>query len=87
LNQYLEQYKPEHYLFECTPRNLEYILDEVGQKAGITRLQVGFEALRWTCAVRDFRMGTPEERLRQKLGLSKISWRETREKIFQLTGR
>jgi hypothetical protein len=31
-------------------------------------------------------MGTPEERLRQKLGLSKISWRETREKIFRLAG-
>jgi site-specific recombinase XerD len=87
LNQYLSQYKPETYLFECTPRNLEYVLDEVGEKAGITRLQVGFEALRWTCAVRDYRMGTPEERLRQKLGLSKISWRETREKIFQLAGR
>jgi integrase/recombinase XerD len=87
LNQYLEQYKPENYLFECTPRNLEYVLDEVGQKAGITRLQVGFETLRWTCAVRDYRMGTPEERLRQKMGLSKISWRETREKILQLAGR
>jgi integrase/recombinase XerD len=87
LNQYVEQYKPELYLFECTPRNLEYVLDEVGQKAGITRLQVGFETLRWTCAVRDYRMGAPEERLRQKLGLSKISWRETREKIFQLAGR
>jgi integrase/recombinase XerD len=86
-NQYVEQYKPERYLFECTPRNLEYVLDEVGQRAGITRLQVGFETLRWTCAVRDYRMGAPEERLRQKLGLSKISWRETREKIFQLAGR
>ncbi len=87
LNQYLEQYKPEHHLFECTPRNLEYVLDEVGQKAGIIRIQVGFETLRWTCAVRDFRTGMPEERLRQKMGLSKISWRETREKIFQLAGR
>ncbi len=87
INQYVAQYKPEHYLFECTPRNLEYVLDEVGQKAGIHRMQVGFETLRWTCAVRDFRTGLPEERLRQKMGLSKISWRETREKIFQLAGR
>lgn len=87
LNQYLEQYKPETYLFECTPRNLEYILDEVGQKANIRSVQVGFETLRWTCAVRDFRNGMPEERLRLKLGLSKISWRETREKIYQLSGR
>jgi integrase/recombinase XerD len=86
LNQYLDQYKPATYLFECTPRNLEYILDEVGQKANIRSVQVGFETLRWTCAVRDFRNGMPEERLRLKLGLSKISWRETREKIHQLAG-
>ncbi|GIV77814.1 hypothetical protein RY27_25530 [Litorilinea aerophila] len=87
LQQYLDQYKPEHYLFECTPRNLEYVLDEVGKRAGIKRIQVGFETLRWTCAVRDFRTGMPEDRLREKMGLSKISWRETREKIFRLTNR
>jgi site-specific recombinase XerD len=86
LRQYLEQYKPENYLFECTPRNLEYVLDEVGSRANIRSTQVGFETLRWTCALRDFRMGMPEERLREKLGLSKISWRETREKIYKLTG-
>jgi integrase/recombinase XerD len=86
LNQYLEQYKPETHLFECTPRNLEYVLDEVGRRADITRLQVGFETLRWTFAVRAYRMGEPEDRLRQKMGLSKISWRETREKIYQLAG-
>jgi integrase/recombinase XerD len=87
LRQYLEQYKPSNDLFECTPRNLEYILDEVGTRANIRSTQVGFETLRWTCAVRDFRMGMPEERLREKMGLSKISWRETREKIYTLTGR
>lgn len=84
--QYLEQYKPENFLFECTPRNLEYVLDEVGRKAEIMHTQVGFETLRWTAAVRDYRKGVPEERLRQKMGLSKISWRETREKILLLTG-
>ncbi len=86
-NQYREQYKPETYLFECTPRNLEYVLEEVGERAGIHSVQVGFETLRWTSAVNDFRHGMPEEQLRQKMGLSKISWRETREKIFALTGR
>jgi len=85
--QYLEQYKPETHLFECTPRNLEYVLAEVGERAKIERIQVGFETLRWTSAVRDFRTGTTEERLRQKMGLSKISWRDTRDKIFQLVGR
>lgn len=87
LEQYLEKYKPEQFLFECTPRNLEYVLDEVGQKANIRHTQVGFETLRWTSAVRDFKTGVPEDRLRQKMGLSKISWRETREKIFQLANR
>lgn len=86
VQQYLDQYKPENFLFECTPRNLEYVLDEVGRKAEIHHTQVGFETLRWTSAVRDFRKGVPEERLRQKMGLSKISWRETREKILRLTG-
>lgn len=87
LKQYLDQYKPDTYLFECTPRNLEYVLDDLGNRAGLKRLQVGFETLRWTCAVRDFRLGMPDERLRLKLGLSKISWRETSEKIHQLAGR
>lgn len=87
LNQYLGQYEPKTHLFECTPRNLEYVLDEVGQRARIKSVKVGFEALRWTAAVRDFRTGTSEEQLRQKMGLSKISWRETREKIYQLAGR
>lgn len=84
VSQFLEEYKPKDFLFDCTPRNLEYVLDEVGEKAGIRRLQVGFESLRWTSAVRDFRMGMPDDRLRQKMGLSKISWRETREKIYKL---
>ncbi|MEX1020216.1 MAG: tyrosine-type recombinase/integrase [Litorilinea sp.] len=87
LNQYLQQYKPENILFPCTPRNLEYVLDDVGKRAGIKRVQVGFETLRWTAAVRDFRMGVPEEQLRQKMGLTKISWRDTGDKIQQLTGR
>jgi site-specific recombinase XerD len=87
LEQYLAQYKPERFLFECTPRNLEYVLDEAGKRAKINRLQVGFETLRWTCAVRDFRTGTPEEQLRHKLGLSKVSWRDTSDKIHQLAGR
>lgn len=87
LQQYREQYKPKEFLFECTPRNLEYVLEELGEKAGVRYVQVGFEALRWTCAVRDYRNNMPEDVLRQKMGLSKISWRETREKIFILAGR
>jgi integrase/recombinase XerD len=87
LVQYSPQYSPQDLLFDCTPRNLEYVLEELGELAGIRYVQIGFETLRWTCAVRDFRNGMPEEQLRQKLGLSKISWRETSAKIYQLTGR
>lgn len=87
LQQYLTQYQPKDLLFDCTPRNLEYVLEELGELAGIRYVQVGFETLRWTCAVRDFRNGMPEEQLRQKMGLSKISWRETGEKIHLLAGR
>ena len=81
--QYLHQYKPAERLFECTARNLEYVLRNVAELAEI-KGGVGFEQLRWTAAVRDYRRGMPEERLRQKMGLSRISWRETSEKIKRL---
>lgn len=83
LRQYLDEYKPKTHLFECTARNLEYVLDDLRARAGLTKA-VGFETLRWTCAVRDYRAGMPEERLRKKLGLTMISWRETSEKIHKL---
>lgn len=86
LDQYLAQYKPETFLFDCTPRNLEYVLDEAGKRARIKRTQVGFETLRWTSAVRDYKMGMKDEQLRLKMGLSKVSWRETSEKIQRLAG-
>jgi integrase/recombinase XerD len=83
LQQYLRQYEPVEHLFECTARNLEYVLGDVAKKAEIPG-GVSFEQLRWTAAVRDYRRGLPEEQLRQKLGLSRISWRETLEKIKRL---
>ncbi|GAB4562823.1 MAG: hypothetical protein Kow0047_11200 [Anaerolineae bacterium] len=83
LRQYLAEYQPKTHLFECTARNLEYVLADLAQKAGLSK-SVGFEVLRWTCAVRDYRNGMNEERLRKKLGLSPISWREASEKIIKL---
>lgn len=84
MRQYVAQYKPQAYLFECTARNLEYVLGDAGELAGIKHKSVSFEALRWTAAVRDYRTGMAPEHLRKKLGLSKISWRETNSKIRQL---
>lgn len=83
LDQYLEKYRPKENLFECTPRNLEYVLADISELAGLTE-QVSFEMLRWTCAVRDFRDGMDHNHLRKKLGLSKITWRETSEKLEKL---
>jgi len=81
--QYLAQYQPQKYLFECTARNLEYVLSDVAERAGIKE-GVSFEALRMTCAVRDYRAGMPPDKLRKKLGLSSITWGETSEKIKRL---
>ena len=86
LEQYLEKYKPENFLFECTPRNLEYVLEEAGGRAGIRRMKVGFETLRWTCATRDYKQGMKDDQLRIKMGLSMITWRETSLKIQRLAG-
>jgi site-specific recombinase XerD len=83
LDRYLAAYQPGQSLFECTARNLEYVLRDTAHLAGL-KDGVSFEMLRWTCAVRDFRSGTDQERLRKKLGLSKISWYETVEKLKKL---
>jgi integrase/recombinase XerD len=81
--QYVREYQPKAYLFECTARNLEYVL---GDAAALAEIAGGcsFEQLRWTCAVRDYRNGMTADQLRQKLGLSMITWRETLPKIQKL---
>ena len=81
--QYLREYQPKEYLFECTARNLEYVLEDLATAAGV-KSGASFEQLRWTSAVRDYRQGMPPEQLRQKLGLSHITWRETLPKIQKL---
>jgi integrase/recombinase XerD len=83
LDLYLDQYTPKDTIFNCTSRNLEYILTDIGKGAGIEP-KLSFEMLRWTCAVRDFRQGMDEQLIREKLGLSKISWHETGTKIKRL---
>jgi integrase/recombinase XerD len=83
LDQYIEKYKPKEYLFECTPRNLEYVLADVSELAGLSD-QVSFEMLRWTSALRDYRDGMEHEHLRKKMGLSKITWRETSDKLAKI---
>ena len=69
-------------VFNCSGRNLEYVLAGLARDAGLPRLS--FEMLRWTCALRDWQAGMPPETLRDKLGLSESSWQQTREKLVQM---
>jgi integrase/recombinase XerD len=83
--QYLAQYAPTEKLFPWSPRRLEYLLHDLSDLAGLTK-RISFDMCRWTCAVRDSRAGMDETHLRQKLGLSKIQWREVGMKLNKLTG-
>jgi integrase/recombinase XerD len=85
LAEYRAQYQPQDALFPWTARNLEYVLARVAQQAELPD-GLSFEMLRWTCAVRDYQAGMPADKLRQKLGISKITWREVRAKIARLAG-
>jgi site-specific recombinase XerD len=85
LAEYRAQYEPQEALFPCTARNLEYVLKHVAEEAELPD-GLSFSMLRWTCAVRDHRAGMGADRLRQKLGVSKITWREVGVKIAKLAG-
>jgi integrase/recombinase XerD len=82
--EYQQQYKIKEALFPCTARNLEYVLADVAQAADLSE-GVSFEMLRWTSAVRDYKAEMPAERQRQKMGLSKASWREVKVKLARLS--
>jgi integrase/recombinase XerD len=85
LAEYRAQYQIEDTLFPCTARNLEYVLSHVAEQAGLEQ-GISFEMLRWTCAVRDYQSGAQAKKLRQKMGLSKVTWRQTSQKIAKLAG-
>jgi len=76
LQAYVTRYQPLARLLECTPRNVEYMFHTIAAVGGLER-PVTFETLRWTYALGAYRAGVPADLLRQSLGLSKISWRET----------
>lgn len=84
LDEYLEQYQPTDTLFTCTARNLEYVLSDVAEEAGLDKGLLSFENLRWASALRDWNGDVEPDEIRQKLGLSKITWRETKSKLEKL---
>jgi len=83
--EYLEQYHPVDQVFPWSPRRLEYLLEDIGRDAGLDK-HLSFDMCRWTCALNDWRSGVEKETIRQKMGISKIQWREVSMKLRQLAG-
>jgi site-specific recombinase XerD len=83
--EYIAQYQPTEKLFPWSPRRLEYLLEDIGNEAGLTK-HLSFDMCRWTFALNDFRAGEEPDKIRQKLGVSKIQWRELFIKLKQLAG-
>lgn len=81
--EYLEQYQPRDLIFPWSPRRLEYLLEELGEEAGLDK-HLSFDMCRWTCALRDWQSSMEHDQIRQKLGISKIQWREVSMKLRQL---
>jgi len=80
---YVERYRPRERVFECTDRNLNYVLAAAVRRARLER-RVTLQLLRDIYAVRQLRPGATMEALREKLGLSEEAWYETAEKYRKL---
>ncbi len=81
--EYLKQYEPANQLFPWSPRRLEYLLEDIGKAAGVEK-HLSFEMCRWTAVLIDYVNGLDHDRIRQKLGISKIQWREVGNKLHRL---
>jgi integrase/recombinase XerD len=83
--EYLTKYSPVEQVFPWSPRRLEYLLEDLGREAGLDK-HLSFDMCRWTSALNDWQSGVDKDNLRQKLGISKIQWREISMKLRQLAG-
>jgi integrase/recombinase XerD len=81
--EYLTQYQPIDQLFPWSPRRLEYLLEDIGEEAGLKK-HLSFDMCRWTSALNDYQSGVEVDKIRQKMGVSKIQWREINLKLKQL---
>jgi site-specific recombinase XerD len=84
-HEYRSQYPPDETVFPWSQRRLEYLLEDLGEEAGLDK-HLSFDMCRWTCAIQDWKSGMEPIRIRQKLGVSKIQWREIGTKLRQLAG-
>ena len=87
INAYLE-YRTHHSLedrlFPWSARMLEYVLEDLGKDAGVEK-RVSFSMCRWTAAVLDWNAGIEPNKIRQKLGISEVQWREVSRKLHTLS--
>ena len=81
---YAAQYNLTDELFPWSPRRLEYLLEDISTQAGLEK-HISFEMCRWTSALSDWQSGMEPDKIRQKLGISKIQWREVRMKLRRLS--
>jgi site-specific recombinase XerD len=84
--EYLMQYNPVDRLLPWSPRRLEYLLEDIGRESGLAK-HLSFDMCRWTSALQDHLNLVEPEKIRQKLGISKIQWREVNLKLRQLSGK
>lgn len=81
--EYLAQYQPADQLFPWSPRRLEYLLEDIGKAAGLSK-HLSFDMCRWTAALNDWRSMEEQNKVRQKMGISKVQWREINMKLRNL---
>ncbi len=81
--EYIAQYQPDEKLFPWSPRRLEYLLEDLSREAGLEK-HLSFDMCRWTSALNDWRSDMDREKIRQKMGISKIQWREISAKLRKL---
>lgn len=81
--EYCRQYDVKDKIFPWSQRRLEYLLEDLGEEAALDK-HLSFDMCRWTSALIDWRAGVDHNRIRQKLGVSKIQWREISMKLERL---
>jgi integrase/recombinase XerD len=82
-HEYKSQYELNDRLFPWSPRRLEYLLEDLGEEAALSK-HLSFDMCRWTCALSDWQSDVDHEKIRQKLGVSKVQWREVGMKLERL---
>ena len=81
--EYKSIYNLTERLFPWSPRRLEYLLEDLSDGAGLEK-HLSFDMCRWTSALTDWNAGMEHDKIRQKLGISKVQWREVKMKLNKL---